>query len=76
MYNYMVSSDYSYLLKIICLHTVMWFQVFLSNTYNLCTIIWFQVTVFIQSQKVVYIVLWYQIFLSNLRKTNGFKIRF
>ena len=30
MHNYMVSSNYSYL--IICLHTVIWFQEFLSST--------------------------------------------
>ena len=38
----MVSNNYSYLIKIImiiiiCLHTVMWFQIFLSNTNNVLT---------------------------------------
>ena len=40
---YPYSFKYSYLI-IICLHTVIWFQVFLSNTNNLLAIIWFQVT--------------------------------
>ena len=55
----MVSSNYSYLIIIICFHTFMWFQVFLSTTNNymvssnyfyliiiicLHTVIWFQVT--------------------------------
>ena len=35
----MVSSDYFYLIIIISLHTVIWFQVFLSNTNNLQSII-------------------------------------
>ena len=34
LYNYMVSSIYSYLIIIVCLHKVTWFQVFLSNTNN------------------------------------------
>ena len=32
---------YYFYLIIICLHTVIWFQVLLSNTKNLQTIIWF-----------------------------------
>ena len=42
--NYMVWSNYFYLIRAICLHTVLWFQVFLSNTNNLQAITWFQVT--------------------------------
>ena len=33
----MVSSNYSYLIVVIYLHTVIWFQVFLSNTNNFQT---------------------------------------
>ena len=40
----MVSIKYFYLITIICLHTVIWFQVFLSNSNNLQTVVWFQVT--------------------------------
>ena len=29
-----VSTNYFFLIKAICLHTVIWFQVFLSNTNN------------------------------------------
>ena len=36
----------NYLSIIICLHKVVWFQVFLSNTNNLCTIWCFQVCIY------------------------------
>ena len=39
--NYTVSSDYSYLIIIICLYTVLWYQVFQLNTNNLHTIIYY-----------------------------------
>ena len=41
--NYLVSSNY--LIIIICLHTVIWFQVFLPLTNIRYPIIWFQVTI-------------------------------
>ena len=44
LHNYMIQSNYSYLIRIICLHTVLWFQVFLSNTNYMQAMIWFQVT--------------------------------
>ena len=38
----MVSCNNFFLIKTICLHTVIWLQLFLSNTNNFHTIIWFQ----------------------------------
>ena len=35
----MISSNYSYLIIIICLHTVIWFQIFLFKINNLLTVI-------------------------------------
>ena len=37
-----VLSNYSYLV-IIYLHTVIWYQIFLSNANNMHAVIWFQV---------------------------------
>ena len=34
----MVSSNYFYLMIMICLHTVIWYEVFQSNTNNLYTV--------------------------------------
>ena len=45
------------------LYTLMWFQVFLSNTNNLYTIIWFQV--FLSNTNNLYTIIWFQVFLSN-----------
>ena len=39
----MVSSNYSYFIIIIYLHTVIWFSI-LSNTNNLLAFIWFHVS--------------------------------
>ena len=48
------------------LHTIIWFQVFLSNTNNLHTIIWFQVFLFNTNN--FHIIVWFQVFLP---KTNN-----
>ena len=44
------------------MHTV-WYQVFLSNTNNLHTVLWYQV--FLSNTNNLCTVLWYQVFLSN-----------
>ena len=46
-----------------CLHIVVWYQVFLSNTNNLLTILWFQV--FLSNTNNLHTILWFQVFLSN-----------
>ena len=45
------------------LHTVVWFQVFLSRTNNLHTDVWFQV--FLSNTNNVHSAVWFQVFLSN-----------
>ena len=45
------------------LYTVLWFQVFLSNTNNLYTVLWFQG--FLSNTNNLYTVVWFQVFLSN-----------
>ena len=45
------------------LHTIVWFQVFLSNTNNLHTVVWFQVFLFNTNN--LHTVVWFQVFLSN-----------
>ena len=42
-----------------CLHTVISYQVFLSNTNNLHTIIWYQV--FLSNTNNSYTIIWYQV---------------
>ena len=45
------------------LHTILWYQVFLSNTNNLHTVIWYQV--FLSNTNNLHTPIWYQVFLSN-----------
>ena len=52
------------------LHTMMWFQVFLFNTNNLHTIIWFQV--FLSNIKNFYEVILLQVFLTNTNYLHRF----
>ena len=48
---------------VLFLHTVIWYQVFLSNTNNLLIIVWFQV--FLSNTNNLLIIVWFQVFLSN-----------
>ena len=45
------------------LHTILWYEVFLSNTNNLHTVLWYQV--FLSNTNNLHTILWYQVFLSN-----------
>ena len=56
----MVSSIF---LIIIIFKQWLWFQVFLSNTNDLPTIIWFQVI--LSKANSLYTILWFQVFLFN-----------
>ena len=55
------------------LHTVVWFQVFLSNTNNLHIVIWF--LLFLSKANNLLTFVWFQIFLSNTNnlQTNIFE---
>ena len=60
---------------IICLHTVVWYQVFLFNTNNLQTVLWFQV--FSSNTNNLHTVIWSQGLLfktDNLYKMKWFKL--
>ena len=68
----MISRNYSscvMIIIIICLRTVIWFQVFLSNTNNSYTVIWFQVFLSITNNykvsKISYLILFMQMSLIN-----------
>ena len=49
--------------------TVLWYQVFLSNTNNLHTVLWYQV--FLSNTNNLHTVLWYQVFLSNTNNLHS-----
>ena len=53
----------SYFLYSSNLQSVVWFQVFLSNTNNLQTVVWFRA--FLSNIDNLHTVVWFQVFLSN-----------
>ena len=64
-FNVIVSKEF--------LHTLVWFQVFQTNTNNLLTFVWFQV--FLSNTNNLYTVVWFQVFLIQIicMQLYGFK---
>ena len=58
LHSYMIKYSYTN-----NLHTVLWYQVFLSNINNLYTIIWFQV--FLSNTNDLYTITWFQVDNNN-----------